>query len=86
MPGDPIVRFNLYSRDDNEIVAGGDDKHLDFRVSVMQVTEDGAHKVIVSTLIFTHNLFGKIYLVFVLPLHRFAIRRLLTQAVALGRI
>jgi phosphatidylglycerophosphate synthase len=86
MPGDRIVRFNLYALDDNEIVAGGDDKHLDFRVSVMRVTENGAHKVVVSTLIFTHNLFGKIYLLFVLPLHRFGMRRLLTQAAALGRI
>jgi hypothetical protein len=85
-PGDRIVRFNLYTLDDNEIVAGIDDKHLDFRVSVMHVTENGAHKVVVSTLIFTHNLPGKIYLLFVLPLHRFGMRRLLAQAVALGRI
>jgi hypothetical protein len=86
VPGDRIVRFNLYTLDDNEIVAGGDDKHLDFRVSVMQVTENGVHKVVVSTLIFTHNLFGKIYLLFVLPLHRFGMRRLLAQAVARGRL
>jgi hypothetical protein len=85
-PGDKIVRFNLYWLDDDEIVAGRDDKHLDFRVSVMKVTEGGAHKVVVSTLIFTHNLFGKIYLALVLPLHRFGIRRLLAQAVARGRI
>jgi len=86
IPGDRIVRFNLYTLDDNEIVAGGDDKHLDFRVSVMRVTENETHKVVVSTLIFTHNLFGKIYLLFVLPIHRFGMRRLLAQAVALGRI
>lgn len=86
VPGDRIVRFKLYTLNDHEIVAGGDDKHLDFRVSVMRVTENGAHKVVVSTLIFTHNLFGKIYLLFVLPLHRFGMRRLLTQAVTLGRI
>jgi phosphatidylglycerophosphate synthase len=85
-PGDKIVRFNLYALDNNEIIAGIDDKHLDFRVSVMQVTENGVHKVVVSTLIFTHNLFGKIYLLFVLPLHKFGMRRLLVQAVALGRI
>jgi hypothetical protein len=85
-PGDTIVRFNLYSLDDNEIVAGRDDKHLDFRVSVMKVTEEGTHKVVVSTLIFAHNLFGKVYLALVLPFHRFGLRRLLAQAVAHGRI
>jgi hypothetical protein len=85
-PGEKILRFNLYSLDDREIVTGRDDKHLDFRVSVMQVTEKGAAKVVVSTLIFVHNLFGKVYLSFVLPLHKIGMRRLLRQAVAHGRI
>ena len=85
-PGEKIRRFNLYSLDNHEIVTGRDDKHLDFRVSVMQVTEKGGRKVIVSTLIFVHNLFGKVYLLFVLPLHKLGMRRLLAQAVAHGRI
>jgi Protein of unknown function (DUF2867) len=63
-----------------------DNKHLDFRVSVMRVTEDGARKVVVSTPIFAHNLYGKTYLLFVLPPHRFGMQRLLTQAVTKGRI
>jgi hypothetical protein len=86
IPGEKILRFNLYSLDDHEIVTGRDDKHLDFRVSVMQVTEQDAPKVVVSTLIFVHNLFGKAYLLFVLPLHKLGMRRLLAQAVAHGRI
>jgi hypothetical protein len=85
-PGEKILRFNLYSLDDHEIVTGRDDKHLDFRVSVMQVTEKGAPKVVVSTLIFVHNLFGKVYLLFVLPLHKLGMRRLLAQAVVHGSI
>jgi hypothetical protein len=85
-PGDKILRFNLYSIDEKEIVAGRDDKHLDFRVSVMTVTEEATHKVVVSTLIFAHNLFGKIYLLFVLPFHRLGMRRMLSQAVTHGRI
>jgi hypothetical protein len=72
--------------EDNEIVTGRDNKHLDFRVSVMRVTEDGARKVVVSTPIFAHNLYGKTYLLFVLPPHRFGMQRLLTQAVTKGRI
>ena len=85
-PGEKILRFTLYSLDDHEIVTGRDDKHLDFRVSVMQVSEKGAPKVVVSTLIFVHNLFGKVYLLFVLPLHKLGMRHLLAQAVAHGRI
>jgi hypothetical protein len=85
-PGEKILRFNLYSLGEHEIVTGRDDKHLDFRVSIMQVTEQGAPKVVVSTLIFVNNLFGKVYLWFVLPLHKLGMRRLLAQAVADGRI
>jgi Protein of unknown function (DUF2867) len=85
-PGDKIGRFTLYAIDENEVVAGGDDKHLDFRVSVMRLNEKGARNVVVSTLIFVHNLFGKIYLAFVLPLHRFGMQRLLADAVKHRRI
>jgi len=85
-PGDRIVRFNLYSLDDDEIVSGRDDKHLDFRLSVMRIVEKGAHKVVMSTLIFAHNRFGRMYLLFVLPLHRVGVRHLLSQAVTHGRI
>ena len=80
------IAVQSYSLDDHEIVTGRDDKHLDFRVSVMQVTEQDAPKVVVSTLIFVHNLFGKAYLLFMLPLHKLGMRRLLAQAVAHGRI
>ena len=85
-PGDRIVRFNVYSADPTELVAGRDDRHLNFRVSVMRVGEPGAEKVVVSTLIFRVNSFGKAYLLPVLPLHRIGIRRLLSAASASCRI
>ena len=86
VPGDKIVRFRLYEQDDREIVAGRDDKHLDFRVSVLRTHENGIEKVILSTIIFTHNVFGRFYLFFVLPFHRLGLRRLMAQAVTQGRI
>lgn len=85
-PGDKIVRFTLFHQDENEIIAGLDDKHLDFRVSLMKLNEAGAHKVAVSTVIFTHNNFGKAYLGVVLPFHKRGLKHLLSQAVTSGRI
>jgi hypothetical protein len=85
-PGDRIVRFRLYEQDEREIVAGRDDRHLDFRVSVLRAGEEGVEKVILSTLIVTHNAFGRMYLRLVLPFHRYGLRRLMAQAVAQGRI
>lgn len=86
LPGDKIVRFNLYAQDENEIIAGLDDKHLDFRVSVMKVREHETQKVVVSTIIFVHNNFGRAYLWFILPFHKRGLRHLLAQAVAHHRI
>ena len=34
--GDKIARFTLFAQSATEIVTGGDDKHLDFRVSVQK--------------------------------------------------
>ena len=36
--GEKIARFTLYGQSDDEIVAGGGDGHLDFRVSVRKLT------------------------------------------------
>jgi hypothetical protein len=84
--GEKIARFKLFAQDDREIVTGGDDKHLDFRVSVRKLTEHGANRVVLSTVVSPHNLFGRAYLFAILPFHRFGIRTLLSNAAAAGRI
>ena len=86
VPGDKIVRFTLFSQDENEIIAGLDDKHLNFRVSVIKRQDGTAHRVAMSTVIFVHNAFGKAYLSVILPFHRFGMRHLLAQAVTQHRI
>jgi hypothetical protein len=47
--GEKIGPWPIYHLTDNELVAGLDDKHLDFRLSVLKSTEGGGTKVIVST-------------------------------------
>jgi hypothetical protein len=84
--GETIALFTLFSRDDNEIVTGGDDKHLDFRVSVLRLSEDGVSKVVLTTIVTPHNVFGKAYLFFILPFHKFAVRTVMSNAVAAKRI
>ncbi len=84
--GEKIMRFTLFGQNDNEIVTGGDDKHLDFRVSVRRMTEGGAEHVTLTTVVSPHNLFGRAYLAAILPFHRFGVRMLLANAVEAGRI
>ena len=84
--GERIARFTLFSQNDNEIITGGDDKHLDFRVSVLKISEGGTNKVVLTTVVDVHNLFGKVYLFLILPFHRFGVRTIMSNAVAANRV
>lgn len=84
--GEKIGPWPIYFIGDNELVAGRDNKHLDFRLSVLKVVDGSATHVVVSTVCTVHNLFGKIYLMFVIPLHRRGVQLLMSRAVAAGRL
>lgn len=84
--GDKIARFTLFAQSGSEIVTGGDDKHLDFRVSVQKLGAPGATRVALSTVVNPHNALGRAYLCTILPFHRAGVRALLANALAAGRI
>ena len=62
---DKIGEFPVESETGSEIVAGFNDRHLDFRVSVM--SSDGA--VSLATWVRRHNLGGRLYLALIMPFH-----------------
>jgi len=76
----------IFSLSETELVAGRDNKHLDFRISVLKEASGEASSVVVSTVCTVHNAFGKIYLFFVVPIHKWGVRRLLIRAIAAGRL
>ena len=84
--GDVIGVWPIYTLGDDEIVVGRDNKHLDFRLSVLKVFDDAEASVIVSTVCTVHNLFGKFYLFVVVPFHRLGVRNLMANARAAGRL
>jgi hypothetical protein len=84
--GDKIALFTLFSLSEAAIVTGGNDKHLDFRVLVSRVHEDGVDKVVLSTVVSPHNFFGKAYLFLILPFHKFGVKTIMSNAVAAGRV
>jgi len=57
--GEKIALFTLFSQSDDEIIAGGDDKHLDFRVSVLRKNQGDVNKVVLTTVVNPHNAFGR---------------------------
>lgn len=84
--GDKIGPWPIFFIGDNEIVAGRNNKHLDFRLSVLRVTDGDSECIVVSTICVVHNLAGKIYLFFVVPFHRTGVRLLLANALATKRL
>ena len=84
--GDKIGPWPIFFIGDNEIVAGRNNTHLDFRLSVLRVRDGDAESVIVSTVCSVHNLAGKIYLFFIVPFHRNGVQLLLANAVVAKRL
>ena len=84
--GDKIGPWPIFFIGDDEIVAGRDNKHLDFRRSVLKAVDGDAASVVVSTICTVHNLFGKAYLFFIVPFHRHGVQALMSNAVAAKRI
>jgi hypothetical protein len=84
--GDKIGPWPVFFIGENEIVAGRNNKHLDFRLSVLKASDGDAMNVVVSTVCAVHNVFGKIYLFFIVPFHRKGVRSLMSNAVAARRL
>jgi hypothetical protein len=76
---DTIGIFPIVSETSDRLVAGFNDKHLDFRVVVDVATSGNGQRVTATTLVLTHNLLGRVYLTIVLPFHRLIVRALLRQ-------
>jgi len=84
--GEKIGPWPIFFIGGNEIIAGRNNKHLDFRVSVLKTVDGETMSVVVSTICTVHNLFGKIYLLFIVPFHRNGVKSLLSDAVVAKRL
>jgi Protein of unknown function (DUF2867) len=84
--GEKIGPWPIFFIGDDEIVAGRNNKHLDFRLSVLKAMDGDAMSVVVSTICTVHNFFGKIYLFFIIPFHRNGVQSLMSNAVIAKRL
>jgi hypothetical protein len=77
--GGMIGLFPVVSETPERMVLGFDDNHLDFRVVVDVAPSGNGQDVTATTLVHTHNRFGRAYLAIVLPFHRLIARTMLQQ-------
>ena len=79
VPRDMIGIFPVVSQTPDRLIAGFNDRHLDFRV-VVDVTPPGSvRRVTATTLVKTHNWLGRTYLAIIRPFHRLIVSALLRQ-------
>ena len=78
-PRDMIGIFPVVSQTPDRLVAGFNDRHLDFRVVVDVTPPTGVRQITATTLVLTHNRLGRTYLAIILPFHRVIVPALLRQ-------
>ena len=81
-PREMIGIFPIVSQTPDRLVAGFNDKHLDFRLVVDVATSGATQNVTATTLVLTHNWLGRTYLAVIMPFHRLIVRTLLRQVAA----
>lgn len=68
--GSQAGMFKVFGKTTHEIILGDDDKHLDFRVSLLLEPDKQYKRVAVTTTVKYHNWLGRCYFFFVKPIHR----------------
>ncbi|MEO1749157.1 MAG: DUF2867 domain-containing protein [Pseudomonadota bacterium] len=76
---DRLGIFPVCAETTNQLVAGIDDKHLDFRIIIDLKELDTGQSVTLTTAIKRHNFLGRSYLLAVMPFHRQIISSALTK-------
>lgn len=78
--------FPIVARHPKELIVGEEDRHLDFRASLLQrASADGqGRELVMTTAVHCHNLFGRVYLFVISPFHRLVVRSALARAAARG--
>src|SRR5262245_59286048 len=84
--GEKIGPWPIFFLGSDELVAGRNNKHMDFRLSILKARDGHEPSVVVSTVCFVHNAFGRCYLSFVIPFHKLGVRKLMRGALAAHRL
>lgn len=84
--GETIGPWPIFELQENELIVGRNNSHLDFRLSILKAPSEHGHHVTVSTICNVHNIYGKLYLGVIAPFHKSGVKRLLANAALSRRI
>ena len=74
--------FRILARSDRELILGEDDRHLDFRLSLLlRARPDGSgDELVATTVVRCHNALGRAYLALIAQFHRLVVITNLSRA------
>jgi len=91
LSSDPATRrisiFRVFGTSETEVVLGENDKHLDFRVSILCTPDSPpstGSQLTLSTVVHCHNRLGRTYLSVIAPFHRQVVKTSLRRAAEVG--
>jgi len=82
-----ISIFKVFSTSESEVVLGENDRHLDFRVSILCTQgppPNSGSQLTLSTVVHCHNRLGRAYLSVIAPFHRQVVKASLRSAANAG--
>jgi hypothetical protein len=71
--------FPVILENENEIILGEDDRHLDFRLSLLRTRADDETSIAATTVVHVHNRLGQVYIFVVRPFHHLVVRRFMAR-------
>jgi hypothetical protein len=77
---DRIDFFRVYDRRRHEIILGEDDRHLDFRLSVLVEETALCRRLVATTVVNFNHLGGRAYIAAIAPFHRLIVKSTLRRA------
>lgn len=78
--GDRVGIFSIVSMTDQEVILEDADKHLSAQISIY-VSPEQPYKIATSTVVHVNNWLGRVYLFFVVPVHKFIVPAMLARMV-----
>ena len=77
--GSKLIYFDVIDRNDNEIIMGDNDKHLNFKISVLLNHSQLYTTLHVTTIVQFNNIWGRLYFLPVKPFHKLIVRSMLNN-------
>ncbi len=74
--------FPILAECGNEIVLGENDRHLDFRMSLLRIPAGSHTTVVATTAVHIHNGLGRTYIAVIRPFHHLVVRRSMARLAA----